>query len=59
MGWCGKEEFWSSAKIVRKGEVDESGKAELADAGKLKYSELRRIEDLWAPLREGKHGLEG
>ena len=58
MGWCGKEEFWSKAKIVREGELDERGKPERADAGKLRYSELQEMGELWGPLRRSKHGLE-
>jgi hypothetical protein len=57
MGWMGKEEFWAEAKEVKEGELDESGKAERADAGKLKYSMLRPMERLW-PLLGGGYGLE-
>jgi hypothetical protein len=57
MGWCGKDEFWGEAKEVVKGELDERGKAERADAGKLKYSRLRPMDQLW-PLLGGNHGLE-
>lgn len=56
MGWMGKEEFWTEARRVKKGELDERGKAERADAGKLKYSKLRPMDQLW-PLLGGKHGL--
>ena len=55
MGWMGKEEFWSEAVEVKEGELDERGKAERADAGKLKYSKLRPMERLW-PLLGGGHG---
>ena len=58
MGWCGKEEFWGKAKLVRKGELDERGKPEMADAGKLKYSSLRDMESLWAHLAGSEYGLE-
>lgn len=47
MGWCGKDEFWSKAKIVCEGDLDERGKAERADAGKMKYSGLREMDSLW------------
>jgi len=50
MGWMGKTEFWDNAREVRKGELDERGKAERADAGKLKYSSLRPMRDLWHHL---------
>ena len=50
MGWMGKKEFWGKAKEVREGELDERGKAERADAGKLKYSKLRPMKDLWPHL---------
>ena len=52
MGWYGKEEFWRDAKIVSNGEVDEYGKPERADAGKMKYRDLRPIDDLWDKLRK-------
>lgn len=52
MGWCGKEEFWSGAKIVSKGEPDERGKPERADAGKMKYSQLRKPDSLWPFLKD-------
>lgn len=58
MGWCGKEEFWDKAKLVLEGELDERGKPERANAGKLKYSELKSIDDLWCPLRRESNGLE-
>ena len=51
MGWCGKDEFWSKAKMVLEGEPDERGKPERADAGKVKYSSLREMESLWPFLR--------
>lgn len=57
MGWMGKEEFWAKAREVKKGELDERGKAERADAGKLKYSALRPMDQLWSRLG-GTHGLE-
>jgi hypothetical protein len=50
MGWMGRTEFWGNAKEVREGELDERGKAERADAGKLKYSKLRPMKDLWPHL---------
>lgn len=56
MGWMGKEEFWTEARRVKKGELDERGKAERADAGKLKYSKLRPMDQLW-PLLGGEYGL--
>jgi hypothetical protein len=51
MGWCGKDEFWSKARIVQEGELDERGKPERADAGKLKYSALRNMDELWPLIR--------
>ena len=56
MGWCGKTEFWANAKMVREGEPDERGKPERADAGKMKYSMLRKMETLWPLIREGYAG---
>lgn len=51
MGWMGQKEYWAAAQIVHKGELDERGKAERADAGKLPYSQLRPMEHLWPLLR--------
>jgi hypothetical protein len=51
MGWCGKDEFWSKAKIVCKGDLNEDGYIEEADAGKIKYSGLREMDSLWPFLR--------
>lgn len=51
MGWMGKKEYWEAARIVREGELDERGKAERADAGKLPYSQLRPMDHLWPLLR--------
>ena len=41
MGWCGKQEFWDTANIVKKGEKDGGGFAEKMESGKIKYNELR------------------
>ena len=43
MGWCGKQEFWDSAKLVSKGEKDSQGFSERTGAGKIKYNQLRSM----------------
>tara|TARA_R110000803_G_scaffold19267_1_gene50647 strand:+ start:415 stop:864 length:450 start_codon:yes stop_codon:yes gene_type:complete len=45
MGWCGKQEFWDSAKLVSKGEKDSQGFSERTGAGKIKYNQLRSMLD--------------
>ena len=45
MGWCGKKEFWSRCKRVKKGDAEDSF-VEHADAGKMPYKNLRKLEDL-------------
>ena len=45
MGWCGKLEFWQKCRRVKKGSK-EGPFVERADAGKLPYRELKKMEHL-------------
>lgn len=45
MGWRGKLEFWEMCRRVTKGDIDGSF-TERADAGKLSYGKLRKMEEL-------------
>ena len=47
MGWCGKKEFWSRCRRVKKGDA-EGTFVEHTDAGKMPYKNLRKLEDLLA-----------
>jgi hypothetical protein len=47
MGWCGKKEFWSRCRRVKKGD-SEGSFVEHTDAGKMPYKNLRKLEDLLA-----------
>ena len=45
MGWCGKREFWSKCRRVKKGDK-EGPFTEHVDAGKIQYKNLRPLEEL-------------
>jgi hypothetical protein len=45
MGWCGKGEFWSKCRRVKKGDT-EGMFTEHVDAGKMQYKELRDLDSL-------------
>lgn len=47
MGWCGKNEFWESCRMVKKGDIDSVGFVEKLDSGKLAYNKLRSMESLF------------
>lgn len=46
MGWTTCAEFWRLCEFVVKQEQDSHGFIEKADAGKLRYSEMRPMEEL-------------
>lgn len=54
MGWCTKNWFWGNARIVQAGESGEhdGGFVEREAAGKVLYSELRPMEEMWERLLE-------
>ena len=47
LSWCTKRWFWENARIVSAGDIDKDGYAEEADAGKIKYSEMMPMNQLW------------
>lgn len=51
LGWIGKKQFWEKAVRVERGELRD-GFTEREDAGKLAYSELRPMDELFEKLKE-------
>ena len=50
MGWQWKGQFWKHARIVEAGQLDGTFQ-EKKDSGKMKYADLRKMEDLVGGLR--------
>lgn len=52
MGWCSKNWFWDHAVIVSEGDREQAGNSfeERDEAGKLLYSELRPMKEMWEKL---------
>ena len=50
VGWCTKRWDWENASNVKKGELDETGKAELADAAKMKHHQIAPMSTFWRRL---------
>lgn len=52
VGWCTKNWYWNNARLVKAGDLDEYGKAELADAAKMKHHQISPMSTLWRRLND-------